>query len=542
MMHLFKNFINTITTQEKKPIIYSVLFLAISFCIVGFFNKTLAVGLLLLLFLTVATLFIIFKTIGYDKNTYIIFLIALLVHFGAVLFIYYGHFKPFGGGADFEGYNQIGIEIAHRFGNGNFSLEGLYTDHFFPILIGILYLLTLPSMIVGQLFVVWLAAISILLVYLIAQELGATKKAAFLASLIVIVYPSYLYFGSILLKDTVVTPLALAGLLLTIKMAKKFSWIKFLVFFIILTSLINLRFYVGYALMFSFIFSWPLLSAFSPKKKIIYWLIMVVLLGFSPQFVDNGYYASSSFKKFLTPKNITYYREILYSNSPESPLNTKPSEPQVVASLPVDQKPTISEPTITQPSQPVNPKPVIPVAPQPTTSEPTIAQPNTSQPNQSSSEEFGGSASTFFLETGFTKGALVFLKNSSQSFIYSLLGPFPWQFQYKRQMVGLVETIPWYILILASFYSCARFIRKNGVLKFLKLYKFSLPLFLFSVLVLGALSLFINNYGIIARIRVPVFICLALIMCVVFNTDLENYYLELRNAFRRFSLNSRTKI
>ena len=52
----------------------------------------------------------------------------------------------------------------------------------------------------------------------------------------------------------------------------------------------------------------------------------------------------------------------------------------------------------------------------------------------------------------------------------------------------------------------------------------SLPLLIFSVFALGALSLFINNYGIIARIRIPAFICLISIICVMFNERLEQIY------------------
>ena len=64
-------------------------------------------------------------------------------------------------------------------------------------------------------------------------EINGSKKLALLVGLIISIYPSYLYFGSILLKDTVVIPLVLAGMLLLIKMLKSFTVWKFLIFFII---------------------------------------------------------------------------------------------------------------------------------------------------------------------------------------------------------------------------------------------------------------------------------------------------------------------
>ena len=488
---------------SKKQIFYFIIVLTILFYLISFFDKASATGFLLLLFLTFATFFIIYKTGVKDRGIYMVFLMAILVHLGAVLFIYYSDFKPFGGGADFQSYNKIATEIAHRFWQGNFSLDGLYTEHFFPVLIGILYMITLPSMIIGQIFTVWLAAISILLAYLIVIEIGGTKKIAFLASVIIIFYPSYLYFGSVLLKDTIVIPLALAGVLLMLKIAKNFSWIKFLLFFIVLTCLINLRFYIGYALMFTFIVSWPLLSRLVIKEKVICWLTIIFILGFSPQIVGNGYYASDSFKKLLNPKSITYYREVVYNNLPSNPQPEPSITPQPITSQPITPQPT--NPLV------VLPQPVIVSQPSPLQQEP---------PQQ----EFNGGGSNFELETGFNGGILKFLKNSFQSFFYSLLGPFPWQIKYSRQIVALGETIPWYLLIIISIYGSIRFIRKKGILYFSKFYKFSLPLLMFSILALGALSLFINNYGIIARIRMPVFICLISMMFISFNDDIENYY------------------
>ena len=274
----------------------------------------LLVGLLFVSLLTVITFFIILKAGVGCKELYSLFLIVILIHTGAVLFIYYSGFH-FGGGADFEGYNQTAIEIAQRFSRGIFSLQGISLLHYFPVLIGLIYAITLPQMIIGQLFTVWLAAFSIMLLYFTVLEIGGSKKVAFLTGLIVSFYPSYLYFGSLLLKDTVVIPLVLAGILLSIKMLKNFTWLKFLLFFIILTGAIHFRFYVGFALMFSFIISWFLISSFKIKEKVIYGVTIIFLLGFSPQLLGGGYYGLKSFQNFLNPERITFYREVAYDNS-----------------------------------------------------------------------------------------------------------------------------------------------------------------------------------------------------------------------------------
>ena len=520
MTNIFKSFHIILSQKEIERICRAALGAGVVLFAIHYFDQALAIGLFFLILLCCATIFLLYGFGVRDKNIYIVFLMGLLVHLGAVLLLYWTGLKPFGGGADFTLYDQIARDIADRFSHGNFSLAGLYTDHFFPILIGILYMVTLPSMIVGQLFTVWLSAISILLVYLIVIEIGGTKKTALLASLIVSFYPSYLYFGSVLLKDTVVIPLALAGLWLCLKLAKQFSWPAFLLFFIFLTCLINVRFYIGYALMAAFIIAWPLLSHFPRRKKVIHWIVFVVLLGFSSQIVGNGYYGFNSFKTLVNPEKITYYREVVYSSNP--PLNSQPSTPQSTTPQPSMPKPTTPQPVISQPttSEPTTPQPS---TSEPITPEPTTPQPSTPQKNPPK-QEINGSGSNFELETGFNGGASSFLKNSLQSFTYSLLGPFPWQLTQKRQVIGLAETIPWYILIIAFTYGSVSFIKKNGILPFLKFYKSSLPLLIFSIFTLGALSLFINNYGIIARTRIPAFICLISIICVMFNERLEQIY------------------
>ena len=512
---VFRDMEQTVQEEKKSPGFFSVMVLAIFFFTISSFDKGLAVGLLFLLLLSIGTIFFISKTGIKDGNIGSIFFLAIMVHLGAALFIYYGNFKPFGGGADFHLYHQTATEIAHRFGQGNFSLAGLYADHFFPVLIGILYTMMLPSMIVGQLFTVWLAGISVALVYFIVLEIGGTRKIAFGAGLIAIFYPSYLYFGSVLLKDTVVIPLAFFCMLVLIKICKHFSWGKFLLFFIALTCLINLRFYVGYALMFTLILSWLLLSAFSPKKRIFYWFAMVFFLGFSSQIAGNGYYGFGSFKTFLNPESITYYREVVYNSSPSAPQKQIVLEPAIIQPSPTKPNPS---PVV----NPVQPTPAKPGITQPVPSEPVGTQPVSSQPVEPE-PNLQGSGSNFVVKAGFDKGFVVFFKNSFQSFAYSLLGPFPWQFTKTRQMVALAETIPWYILIIVSFYSLSRFIKKKGMLGFLTFYKFTLPLLIFSMLAILALSLYINNYGIIVRIRIPMFLCLISAMLISFN-DFESYY------------------
>ena len=209
--------------KSQRKIIGIILFI-IAIDIISFFDIVLAVGFVFVGFLIAITCLIFSKAKIGNRNIYLLFFIAFLIHLSVVLFIHYFNFQPFGG--DYIFYQQQAEEIAQRVSQGNFSLGGLSISHYYPVVIGYIYALTLPEMLIGQLFGVWLAAISVLLVYLIILEIGGSKKSAFLMGLITAIYPSYLLFGSLLLKDVFVIPLTLFGLLLTLKLIKNFFWRK----------------------------------------------------------------------------------------------------------------------------------------------------------------------------------------------------------------------------------------------------------------------------------------------------------------------------
>jgi len=372
--------------------IFILIFLLV--LLISFFDKGAAVGLSLIAFLTAATILILYKFGLRDKQIYFIFLFFILIHLLAVLFIYYFKFQPFSGGSDADGYNGTAIMVAERLSQGNFSINGLSLPSRFPILVGVLYFLTMPAMIVGQSFMVWASAISILLAYFLILEIGGSKKSAILVSVITCFYPSYLLFGSLLLKDNLVTPLLLAGILLLVKMLKdsktwkSLIW-KFLLFFIISIFLMHFRFYMGFALIFSFIISWFIVSCFDYKKRIIYGLVMVVLLGFCPQIVGGGYYGQNLFNDFFNKETITNYREVAY----------KPTTP-IVTPAPI---PTTTVPTTT--TKVADKKPQDQVNPVASTA---------------------GTDSSFVLPTGFDS-PVHFIVNYATSFVYAFLGPFPWQ-------------------------------------------------------------------------------------------------------------------
>lgn len=444
---------------SKYRIFFIPLILFAAIIMIAFFDVALAEGIALIFLLFLATYYVLLKFNIARKGLLLLLLIGLIIHFTAVLFIYYGNFQPFSGGqGDYNLYNDTAKEIAGRVRVGNFSLEGdnIFTNHIYPIILGYVYALTFPSMLVGQLLNLWIVMVSMIFVYLIVIEIGASENHAFLVGLIACFYPSYLFFGSLLLKDALVVALAFASLFLIIKLIKRFSWLSFLIFYIVLGFVVHFRFYLGYALIATFILCWILLSRLHIKERIIYGVIMIIVIGFLPIFSGYGYYGYKSFEQYLKPKTITAFREKFYSNPVESP--------RPVAEVEVVKGPV---------SAPVSASKI--------------------------AEKEKETNSTIAVKTEINK-PLRFLINWINSFFYTLMGPFPWQIKSSRELYALLETVPWYFLLFFSI---------RGAFSALTKQRVALPLLVFAIILLAVLGLFIPNFGIILRIRIPAFLALA---------------------------------
>jgi len=459
--------------QNNKSLSYWGIALFASLVATLYINKGMFFAFIMLFLLMAGTFWSLKKYNKLSKKLAVLLCISLILHVCLVLFIQNTGFKPFGGGADYEGYNIIAKIIARNFVSGNFSLKGLRYGHDFPVLIAILYILFGSDPLVGLFFITWLFVLSVLFSYFIMIELGASEKKAFLIGLFVILYPSYAYFGSVLLKDTVVIPVILLSIWLLLRMVKRFSWIDYLVFFLLVVVVSYLRFYVGYALILSFIISWFLSMKPLVKEKL--WLgitLSLILSGLAPFLALQGYFGYYVFDEFLNPGKITQYREISYNPDIAKPLNNDPG---------------------------------------------IIGKNN---PNAlHNADLYSGTGSSFVVKTGIENGPISFTKNSTISFVYTLFGPFAWQLRYARQLVSLIEVIPWYLYIISFIYFLIGFIRKEGFKKLLEFIRKTAPLWTFAIFALGALALFINNYGIIVRIRIPMIICLVMMMSLLFKKE-----------------------
>ena len=444
--------------RYHRVVIISVIFLSL-FALI---DRTLAIGVILFTFLVSVTLFFIDKVKEREtaKILTLLFLIVFLIHALFVVAIHYTKFQPFSEGrGDFNEYHSVARQISERVRSSNFSLKNFdefpNLVNYYPVIVGYLYLLTTPNMLMGQLLNAWIVALIAIFIFFIVKELGRSEKEGLLVGLMAGVYPSLLFYGSLLLKDALVVLLAIIGLLLSLKIIKNFSWKIFLIFYLTLIGTAHLRFYVAYALVLNFIIFWSIFSRLKIKNKIICLMIMIVLFGFLPfSALDGktqGYMGLKAVNNFLNPQTIASYRDLALINQGQTMVSKTENDLLVVDNQIVAKYSLIAQ------------------------------------------------DSSVRIDINFNNPVL-FFKSIFLSFIYVVLGPLPWHLTHKKHLFVLSEMITWYFLLFFIVRGIAKSISKE--------YRIIFPVLFFSLLILGVLTFYMNNFGIVTRIRMPAFLAL----------------------------------
>ncbi len=454
---------------------------------VAFFSGVLAIGIIFSVFLGAITLLFIGKNKEHAKVLGLLFIIVFTIHILASLFVYYTNFQPFSGGrGDFTEYNIIAKEVSNRVHSGNFSLEGIESlSHYYPVIVGYLYAVAVPDLLIGELFNAWLLAVLVIVIYFIVLETGASKKAAFIVGLVTNFYPSLVFFGSLLLKEALAGLLCALALLMMLKILKEFSWRKFLLFYIILLGVTHFRFYISYALALTFIICWLAFSNLKIKKRLLYGVLIIALLGFLPnlsggQGEGHTYFGVNVIKQLLDPEAIVTYKET-YIPRNESEI------PEDIQGAVVSGEPGASNQSVIIEPIPRNDSAVV-------------------------------------IKPGF-ENPITFFTNTSRAFVSVLLGPFPWQLKKIQHLFVLPEIIAWYILLF--------FIIRGVVKSIKKQYRVIVPLALFSFIVCGVLSIFLINYGITIRIRIPAILSLLCLLPLGF-TGFKNINVSFLNNLNKY--------
>lgn len=264
------------------------------------------------------------KNILKEHKLLSLFLIVFVLHVVAVLIIYFNNVSSFfsGGTGDYMIYSRSATVVSEQFRHGNFSIKeiqslypDIYLNHFYPIILAVVYGIFGPHIIIGELLNAVFCALISVFAYLIVIKLGGSWKWAFAVGIITAVYPSLILNGSLLLKDALQICLTMVALLLAIKLIQNFNIRDFLIFYVLLFPLTNLRFYCGYAVMLAFGICWVFFAKSADiKKRIIYAIVIAMLFGIVPMFsMGHGYFGLDGLKCFLDKDTVTDYRHAISS-------------------------------------------------------------------------------------------------------------------------------------------------------------------------------------------------------------------------------------
>ena len=241
-----------------------------------------------------------------------LFIFSFLIHLLVTLLIHYFHFYPFGNLDDLY-YHETAVGLAEQFRQGNFSLSNFSLPNYYPVYLGIIYALFGPFMLIGKAIGIILSSLTAVIIYLIIRELNRSKKIAFLIALLSNFYPSYLYYSSLLLKDTLVVPLSLFGLWLIIKLIKKIDLKILIIFFLNTLALFYIRNYTAVILFLTFFLSLLISKESKDFRKILTFPTIILITCFFPYFLGYGYFGFNFFSRLLNPETITQVRETVYS-------------------------------------------------------------------------------------------------------------------------------------------------------------------------------------------------------------------------------------
>lgn len=233
---------------------------------------------------------------------------------GAMVVSHLLDFDTIGALSDPATYHRYALIIAERFSSGVFSVEDVYEWHWYPVALGSWYVAFGPSIVVGKVLSVLLAALSSFLLYRLMRALGGQTRVSFWCALIATnAYPAFLLFGSTLVKEVFLVPLVLATLLLCVRMLKRFEPVLFFAFAILLALTTTLRFMVGEVLLAAFLVSWALAAPFPLRARLISGSIFAFLLGVQALALGFGLLGVGLASDIGRPEYIEEYRTIAYA-------------------------------------------------------------------------------------------------------------------------------------------------------------------------------------------------------------------------------------
>ena len=227
-----------------------------------------------------------------QKDLWALIILTFLCHEFFVLLINYVIPSVANNVTDSVLYFNSSSEISYLMHNGTYSYGQVYSSHWYPSFLGLIFFIFTPSLFLGLNINILLISLSAVMLYKLASVWVNDRKVVFwLVILVMNTCLGLMFHSSLLLKEVWIIFLMLGIFLISNRMftSLKFRWLNFTEILFLYLALHNLRFFVGYAVIFGFLVGWLSQSVMSWRQRFAYGVFMfVVVFGvtFSVTYLD----------------------------------------------------------------------------------------------------------------------------------------------------------------------------------------------------------------------------------------------------------------
>ncbi|MDB4984643.1 MAG: hypothetical protein JWM20_822 [Patescibacteria group bacterium] len=397
----------------------------------------------------------------------IVFSAVLVAHCIAIIFLNNNPIQlTFAG--DQLTYHRYGTIMADMIRHGNFAFRSVYASHWYPVFVGGIYAIFGPSMLIGSLANALLASIAAVLFLKILKGFGVSNKVSVVGSLAVfILYPSFLFHTSILLKEAWLVLLTL-GILYASQKLVRGEGNRFLVFsgaFVLFLGLYDLRFFIGIAAMVALLADWFFNARASVKKRFAYGIPMLIIIVASTLLLlkwDVG--ENNTINNYVSPESV-YTTRAVYGRNGGS---------------------TVQSPIFTQTFQNV----------------PAEVQ---GTPEGKPAEAKGSKMPSYSLS----------IRGTAAAFANAILGPFPGQLPRIKYLTELPDVLFIYAVIIGAL---ALFLTRSW-----KAFRTMVPVIICAGVVFATIAIGSDNLGAIVRQRITAVVVCSIIALFAVDLLIKTY-------------------
>lgn len=280
-----------------------------------------AASILIVLFLSVAALFVFRKFSSEREFLTTIFLGALLVRLAFGVFIHIFEFRDFFG-ADAQTYDFNGWRLV-EYWTGQIATDDMALQRAWStagpgwgmnyLVAGIYYLIG-RNIFAAQSFCAVFGAATAPMVYFCAAKMFSNKRVAKISAIAIAFFPSFIIWSSQLMKDGLIIFLLVLAMTMVLQLQERFNYLALLLLIFSLFGIFSLRFYIFYMVAIAVGGSF-IIGVTGSLQSIARRTLVLVLLGMGLTYLGVIRNASVDFERYANLERIQSSRQDLASSA-----------------------------------------------------------------------------------------------------------------------------------------------------------------------------------------------------------------------------------